>query len=74
MRFPNKVTNYKKSVLSKLPIILDLLSQKDYTVSVLFDDVSKDMTVTLYIDALYFLVALGTINYSNGVLHYVKGN
>lgn len=74
MRFPNKVTNYKKSVLSKLPIILDLLSQKDYTVSVLFDAVSKDMTVTEYIDALDCLFALGTINYSKGVLHYVKGN
>ena len=74
MRFPNKVTNYKKSVLSKLPIILDLLSQKDYTVSVLFDAVSKDMTVTEYIDALDCLFALGTINHSKGVLHYVKGN
>ena len=74
MRFPNKVTNYKKSVLSKLPIILNLLSQKDYTVSVLFDAVSKDMTVTEYIDALDCLFALGTINYSKGVLHYVKGN
>lgn len=74
MRFPNKVTNYKKSVLSKLPIILDLLSQKDYTVSVLFEAVSKDMTVTEYIDALDCLFALGTINYSKGVLHYVKGN
>ena len=74
MRFPNTVTNYKKSVLSKLPIILDLLSQKDYTVSVLFEAVSKDMTVTEYIDALDCLFALGTINYSKGVLHYVKGN
>ena len=74
MRFLNKVTNYKKSVLSKLPIILDLLSQKDYTVSVLFEAVSKDMTVTEYIDVLDCLFALGTINYSKGVLHYVKGN
>lgn len=74
MRFPNKVTNYKKSVLSKLSIILNLLSEKDYTVSVLFDSVSKEMTVTEYIDALDCLYALGTINFSKGVLHYVKGN
>lgn len=74
MRFPNKVTNYKKSVLSKFSIILNLLSEKDYTVSVLFDSVSKEMTVTEYIDALDCLYALGTINFSKGVLHYVKGN
>lgn len=74
MRFPNKVTNYKKSVLSKFSIILNLLSEKDYTVSVLFDSVNKEMTVTEYIDALDCLYALGTINFSKGVLHYVKGN
>ena len=74
MRFPNKVTNYKKSVLSKFSIILNLLSEKDYTVSVLFDSVSKEMTVTEYIDALDCLYALGTINFSKEVLHYVKGN
>ena len=51
-----------------------MLSEKDYTVSVLFDSVSKEMTVTEYIDALDCLYALGTINFSKGVLHYVKGN
>ena len=74
MKFPNKITPYKKSVLPKLPIILSFLSKKDYTVTTLYAAVSEKMTTNEYIDALDCLYALGKIAMNKEVLHYVERN
>ena len=74
MKFPNKVTPYKKSILPKLPPILALITVKDYAVTTLYEAVQSKMTINEYIDALDCLFALGKITMSKEVLHYVEGN
>lgn len=74
MKFPNKITPYNKSVLPKLPPILKLLKDKDYTVTTLYESLSGKMTINEYIDALDCLYALGKISMQKEVLHYVEGN
>ena len=74
MKFPNKVTTYKKSILPKLPPILKLISAKDYTVTTLYESVSDKMTINEYIDALDCLYALGKITMEKEVLHYAERN
>ena len=74
MRLPNKVTSYSESVLSKLPIVLDRLTDGDVSPYVLYQDVvDKFAGVSEYIDALDCLFALKKIEFSvtEGVLHYV---
>lgn len=74
MKFPNKVTPYKDSILPKLPIILKYLKNQDYTVMNLFDKVRERMTIKEYIDALDCLYAINEITLTEEVLHYVKRN
>ncbi len=72
MKFPNKVTPYKKSIFPKLPSILVLIQEKDYTVTTLYECVSDRLTINEFIDVLDCLFALGKITLRNEVLHYVK--
>lgn len=74
MRLPNKVTSYKKSIFPKLPVILNFLKIKDYTVTTLYENIKEQMTVNEYIDALDCLYALGSITMYKEVLHYVERN
>lgn len=74
MKYPSKVTPYKDSTLSKLPILLKLLNESDYTVLSLFDKVRQKMTLKEYGDALDCLFILGKITLNKEVIHYVDRN
>ena len=74
MKFPNKVTPFNQSVLSKFVPIIQILQEKDYTVYTLYNSLKVKMTVNEYIDALDCLYALGVFTLNKGVLHYVNRN
>ncbi len=74
MKFPNKVTPFNQSVLSKFVPIIQILQEKDYTVYTLYNSLKVKMTVNEYIDALDCLYALGVVTLNKGVLHYVNRN
>lgn len=71
MKFPNKVTPYKNSILHKLPLLLGFLKEKDYTISSLYEKLNGKITAREYIDALDCLFILGKISLNKEVLHYV---
>lgn len=74
MKLPSKVTPYKKSTLSSLPIILKTLSTVDLSPELLYSKVKKDFaSIAQFIDALDCLFALGKIELlPEGVVHYVE--
>ena len=74
MKFPNKVTPFNQSVLSKFVPIIQILQEKDYTVYTLYNSLKVKMTVNEYIDALDCLYALWVVTLNKGVLHYVNRN
>ena len=74
MKFPNKVTPFNQSVLSKLVPIIQILQEKDYTVYTLYNSLPVKMSVNEYIDALDCLYALGVVTLNKEVLHYVNRN
>lgn len=74
MRFPSKVTPYKDSTLARLPIVLNYLKNKDYTVLSLFNEVKDKMNIKEYIDALDCLFALKKIILKEEIIHYVDRN
>ncbi len=74
MKFPNKVTPFNQSVLSKFVPIIQILQEKDYTVYTLYNSLKVKMTVNEYIVALDCLYALGVVTLNKGVLHYVNRN
>lgn len=74
MKFPNKVTPFNQSVLSKLVPIIQILQEKDYTVYTLYNSLPVKMTVNEYIDALDCLYALEVVTLNKEVLHYVNRN
>lgn len=74
MKFPNKVTSYEESILSKLCPILNELAQKDMLVYEVYSatkDNYEDSSV--FIDCLDCLFALNKIEFLSNleVLHYV---
>ena len=77
MRLPNKVNSYSESVISKFPVVLKVLEQKDMAVSALYnmmrnrtEDVGDFMEI---IDCLY---ALRQIEYvtETRLLRYAGGD
>ena len=74
MKFPNKVTPFNQSVLSKLVPIIQILQEKDYTVYTLYNSLPVKMTISEYIDALDCLYALRVVTLNKEVLHYVNRN
>ena len=58
MRLPNKVTSFKESILSKLPLILKPLQTKDYPVIVLYEVVQENS---------YLLVEEGALDGFNNI-------
>lgn len=74
MKYPNKVTPYKDSTISKLPILLKFLNDGDYTVLSLFEKVKNKMTIREYEDSLDCLFILGKITLTEEVIHYVDRN
>lgn len=74
MRFPNKITSYNESILSKFYPILQLLSQQDISPYNLYSYTRKSFSsVCEYIDALDCLFSMGKISLieEKGLLHYV---
>ena len=74
MRLPNKVITFKESTLSRFPVVLQVLRERDMKPGDLYRKVrSKVEDVGEYIDILDCLYALGRIELIEhlGVLHYV---
>lgn len=73
MRFPSKVTPYKKSSLSKFPVILSLLAESDLSPSELYAKVQKSKVKDIdeFVAILDCLYALRKIEVKGGLLHYV---
>ena len=73
MRFPDKITSYKESILRLLPLILDELSRCDMTPTELFESLHNKASLSDYIEALDCLFALGKVELiqQSEVLHYV---
>jgi len=77
MKFPNKVIPYRKSILSKFPLVLKELETQDYSVLDLYKKLEKKLdSLSEYMDILDCLYFLGSIELLPGgaKLHYVKGN
>jgi len=75
VRFPNKVTTYRQSIISKFPIILKVLETQDYSVGSLYNKVEKKMDgPEEYVQVLDCLFFLGKICFLPGadILHYVN--
>lgn len=64
MKFPNKVINYKESVLSKFPYVLKRLKAEDMEPMQLYSSSRKKFEdITEFIDVLLCLYALGKIDF-----------
>ena len=77
MKFPNKVVPYRKSILSKFPLVLKELESQDLSVLDLYNKLEKKLDgVSEYMDILDCLYYLGYIELLPGgvKLHYVNGN
>lgn len=75
MRFPNKVTTYKQSIVSKFPIILKELEKQDYSVGSLYSKIEKNLDgPEEYAQTLDCLFFLGKICFLPGgdILHYAE--
>lgn len=73
MKLPNKVTSYNDSILSKLPTILERLSESDEPPYTLYNEMKGHFSsVSEYIDVLDCLFALNIIEIDSerGVIHY----
>lgn len=73
MRLPNKVISYNDSIISKFPIILNILKDRDCSVIELYEQIKMACDIEGYIDALDSLFALGKIEIDENTrrLHYV---
>ena len=74
MKLPNKVTSYQESVLSKLTILLDILSVRDSSLIELYFNTKQYFSdTTEFIDTVDCLFALNKLEYNEDweVLHYV---
>jgi len=77
VRLPSKVTPYRKSILSKFPVVLTALSSQDMSPNELYTKVkSKGISMADYIEILDSLFLLNKIELipEKEVLHCVEGN
>lgn len=77
MRLPSKVTPYKKSTLSKFPVVLSYLQQADMSPIDLFMKVkNRGIDMADFVEILDCLFMLGKIELcpEKEVLHYVERN
>ena len=75
MIFPNKLFSYNESVISKFPIILEIVEEQPITVSALYLRVSDRVSgAGEFIEALDALYALNAIDYDDnkGALVYAN--
>jgi len=74
MRLPNKVTSYQESILSKLNVLLDVMCNRDISLTELYSVTHQNFSdMSEFIDALDVLFALNKLEYNDEleVLHYV---
>jgi len=74
MKLPSKVTSYQESVLSKFVVILEVLNDKDISLSELYSYTNQHFSdTTEFIDTIDCLFALNKLEYNDNleVLHYV---
>lgn len=75
MKLPNKVTTYKKSILSKLSIVLIVLKEyKSISIQNLYNVTKKKfVTIDEFLEVMTCLYALNKIefDYEYGVVNYV---
>ncbi len=66
MKLPNKLFSYRESIISKFPIILNVLAQeKHLTIYGLYLNViNKFENISEFLEAVECLYALGKIEYS----------
>lgn len=72
MKFPNKVTPFKNSILSKFSLVLKPLKRKDYYVIDLYNEIKRKISIKEYIEVLDCLFAMNEIQVFKEVIHYVK--
>ncbi|HEL1086326.1 TPA: hypothetical protein TVE90_000560 [Streptococcus equi subsp. zooepidemicus] len=74
MKFPNKVISYNKSILAKLPVILNELQKGSQSPATLYKKLNKKfVSVAEFSSALDCLYALGAIELlDDGVIQYVS--
>ena len=74
MKFPNKVISYNKSILAKLPVILNVLQKGSQSPATLYKKLNKKfVSVAEFSSALDCLYALGAIELlDEGVIQYVS--
>lgn len=73
MRFPNKVTSYKESILYEFCPILEIISKNDMSIYDVYCETKNNYeTLGEFIDVLDCLFALGKIEWVDDkeVLHY----
>lgn len=62
MKLPNKVLNYKESIISKFPIILSLLEYKKYSILTLYNKVKHQVeSINEFLEILDSLYALNKV-------------
>lgn len=66
MIIPNKITSYKKSVLSKLPLLLEVLSHSDKTLAELWQEIQN------YFEDINEFILTIDVAFVLGVIEYVK--
>lgn len=73
MKYPSKVTPYKKSDLYKMVLLSKELQNNPLTLLQLYDNCKSDMDIYDYIRILDYLYALRKIDYNDdsGVIIYV---
>lgn len=76
MRLPSKVTLYKDSIVSKFPVVLDLIQKAPIKPADLYREKRKLFkNLNEYIDVLDCLFALGTVEFDEQEnLRYVERN
>lgn len=77
MLLPNKLFSYNESIISKFPIILQILKKSPCSVSELYKRIQRNVTgVNEYMEILDCLYALNKIDYDDEaeVLMYVVRN
>jgi hypothetical protein len=75
MKVPNKIINYKSSILSKFPLVLRILQCRECEVCELYTAIKDNIEdIAEFIDILDCLYAMGEIAYNDNKrsVYYVK--
>jgi hypothetical protein len=65
MLLPSKITTFRNSILSKLPLVLELIKQESKSAARLFEEAKPYVRdIAEYIEILDCLYALGRIEYN----------